>query len=353
MPTYLADILAPLFATLLLMLPVAQLTRKMGLVDLPDHRKQHSAATPLSGGMTFFLAVFGYLAIFGASSMALTLGGLCALIFVLGVTDDMMDLSARFRIIIQTIAALLMVFVGGLQIHSIGNIAFGEDITFSGWGSVAFTAMCTVGVINSINMIDGLDGLSGSIVTISFVALAYLALSVGDSGSAQILIACIGGLIGFLCFNSRILVNRARIFLGDAGSMLLGFLLLWFCIKLSQGEGAPLSPVVAGWIFGLPLVDTVSVMVGRMLRGESPLAANRDHFHHQLVDNGLSVGQTVLIMAGIHALIVSIGLAVNSIPSTEPYLFWGFVVMVVSHFFITPKLVNRFIKVDPTSSNAG
>jgi len=128
--------------------------------------------------------------------------------------------------------------------------------------------------------------------------------------------------------------KRHKIFLGDAGSLFLGFVLLWFFIHLSQGEGAPMSPVVAGWIFGVPLADTIAVIVGRIMRGEHPLTAGRDHIHHRLLNHGFSARKVLAILGTYHGTLVFVGVMANSHPAAEPYLFWGFVALTITHFFV-------------------
>jgi len=127
--------------------------------------------------------------------------------------------------------------------------------------------------------------------------------------------------------------------MGDSGSMLLGFILVWFLITLTQGYEPPISPVVAGWIFGLPLLDTTVVMVNRIAARKSPFSAGRDHLHHRLLDSGFSVNQTVLCVCAIHSVFVIIGMIANNHRELEPFLFMGFVLCVLLHCFITPIIL--------------
>ena len=112
------------------------------------------------------------------------------------------------------------------------------------------------------------------------------------------------------------------------------FILLWFFIQLSQSDNAPMSPVVAGWIFGLPLADTIAVIVGRLVRGEHPLAAGRDHIHHRLLNHGFHSRAVLAILGAYHLALVLIGVVCNGTPSLEPLLFWGFVALTIVHFFV-------------------
>lgn len=260
---------------------------------------------------------------------------------LMGVLDDRFSLSYIFRLLLQIITALCMVYVGQIGIESIGNITGYGPVVIGGTFSIVFTVVCTVGVINSINMIDGVDGLAGVIISITLMPLAYFAWRVGDTKSVMLMASFLAALAVFLYFNSRFFRPRAVIFMGDAGSMLFGLLLVWYFIRLTQGDNPPLSPVAAGWIFGLPLVDTISVLVGRILDKQSPLKPDRNHFHHRLMSVGLSANHTVLLMGFFQCGFVVVGIICNEIPKLEPLLFWLFTIIVVMHHFFTPLVLER------------
>jgi len=331
----------PFLICLNCILALDKVAPQLGLLDRPDKRKQHAGTIPLIGGPAMFLAIVASVFMLEFKYEVLIILGLGAVLVLLGILDDLYDLRASYRVIVQIIVAALMVSEGGVQIQQIGNIVGQGSVNLTGFVAIAFTIMCTIGVINAVNMIDGVDGLAGSILLVSFLAIAWLALRAQDYHSAKMLMIFSGALAGFLCFNARIIISKARIFMGDSGSMLMGFILCWYFIDLTQGTEAPVSAITAGWIFGLPLIDTVSVMVGRILQGESPFKAGRDHLHHRLLDNGFSVNGTVLIMLCIHLLFVTIGIIFNGNASVEPIMFWGFVLIVIAHHFLTPKIFNN------------
>jgi len=256
-----------------------------------------------------------------------------------GLLDDYLSLSSLLRLIVQTVTTGLMIVITGTQIGSVCNLLGSGPILVGAGAGVALTVLCTVGVINSVNMIDGLDGLAASVLAISFFALAILAAVGGHKDIVIELLIINGALLGFFLFNARIFVNRAKVFMGDSGSMLLGFLLCWYTLTLSQGAEASISPISAGWIFGLPLADTASVIIRRLINGNSPFQAGRDHFHHLLQDTGLKVNTSLLIMTTIHLLFVTVGVLASLFPMIENYLFWIFIVIVFGHCSIlTPFL---------------
>ena len=315
--------------------------RRFGLVDKPIGRKQHAGDVPVVGGLSIYFATI--IALFSAYLFSSALVPLLvgSALLILGVIDDRVGLRTVIRFPVQAATALVMMAVGGIGIESVGNIAGFGPVLFTGAASVVFTIVCTVGVINSINMIDGVDGLSGTIISITLATLAYFNYLAGDMASVALLLSLLAATLVFLIFyNSRLFRPRAAIFMGDAGSTLFGFVLVWYFIQLTQGEGAVLSPVAAGWIFGLPLLDTVVVMVGRVIKKQSPFAADRTHLHYRLQDAGASVNQTVFILGALHLFMVLVGLMCNVSPIVaEPVFFWSFVLLVLSHFFFTPYIL--------------
>ncbi len=342
-------VVMPLLICMNVVLVLDKAAPGLGLLDKPSQRKRHRSNVPLVGGPAIFIAV-SLSAVLLAShrpvAVFLTLG---AVLVALGIADDRFDLPAWFRLLVQASVATLMLVFGDVQIGHLGNLFGFGPIELHGMFAAVFTVVCTIGVINSINMIDGVDGLAGSILLISFTAMAYLSLQADNAVGSRMLAIFNGALLGFLCFNARVFVKQARIFMGDSGSMLMGLILAWFLIAMSQGVVAPLDPasssrvalsaVSAGWIFGLPLLDTVAVVLGRLQARRSPFAAGRDHLHHRLLDQGFSVNKTVSIMLGCHLLLVLVGLLGNLRPALEPFMFWGFVLLTCAHAIVTPRLV--------------
>lgn len=310
---------------------------RLGLVDKPGGRKQHTGLVPIVGGLCVYLSVLISGGVVGFN-LAFFLPLLLSLpIVISGLMDDRRPLSPAFRIPIQIVCALGMIYFGQVEIENIGDITGGGQILLVGFAASAFTVVCTVGVINSINMIDGVDGLSGSLIALSLVPMALYAGMSQDTAALALLVSLIAAIIGFLFYNSRLFRSHARVFLGDAGSTFLGFVLVWYLIKYTQGDYAVLSPVSAGWILGLPLVDTVAVMVRRVLDKGSPLAADRNHLHHRLLDTGLGVNKTVLVMLGIQVIFIAVGMISNAYGGAETLFFWIFVLVCGLHFLCTPR----------------
>jgi undecaprenyl-phosphate alpha-N-acetylglucosaminyl 1-phosphatetransferase len=180
--------------------------------------------------------------------------------------------------------------------------------------------------INAINMVDGIDGLAGGLTLITLSTLALISWMAGLEYSLNILLLLIASVLAFLIFNLRYPGQpKAQVFMGDAGSMSLGFIVAWFLISLSQGEQRAMTPVTALWIFALPLLDTATTSIRRLLKGRSPFKADRAHFHHLLLDAGLTVTQTLLIILGSAIGLALIGLMGLYLGVSEAIMFLAFI----------------------------
>lgn len=278
-----------------LLQPVAY---RLQLLDVPKGRKDHARPTPITGGaaMAFGIVLVGsvYLepdtAFLGFAVPAL-------LLVVVGLLDDKFDLRWYWRILAQTVAALLMVELGGVQVEQLGPV-FGLEEMSLGALSVPFTVFATVGLINAVNMVDGADGLAGCLVMVALVMLACAAVYSGNGPMAQNLMILIGGVLAFLLCNLRFpWRSSARLFMGNAGSAFLGFVIAWASFRLTQNSHHPVSPVLALWFVPIPVMDTLVLMVRRLREGRSPFAADRSHIHHLMIDAGFGPTQAAIALA--------------------------------------------------------
>jgi UDP-GlcNAc:undecaprenyl-phosphate GlcNAc-1-phosphate transferase len=214
-----------------------------------------------------------------------------------------------FRFVAQIVAVLVMIFVGGVVLVDLGNLALDGSLLRLGWLAIPFTVFACIGVINAMNMCDGLDGLSGSLALISLLGFGIANTLWGDLGNQHLIVVFSACVVSFLMFNLRTLWrSRAWVFLGDAGSMLLGITLSWLAISMSQGAERVISPAAALWFLMLPLYDAVSMMIRRVLKRRSPFEADREHLHHIFLLAGFSVGESVTLMSGIAVAGVVVGL---------------------------------------------
>jgi len=298
----------------------------LGLVDHPDKRKDHVGAIPQVGGIAIYIAFTISLLFIGITlklGILIISGGLLTLV---GAIDDAKDLPPRLRLTLHILAALIMCVFGGVVVHGLGDLLIPGIELNLGYLAIPFTVFAVVAMINAANMSDGLDGLCGLQL---FIPLAGLAVLSGISGDQEhflpLLIIC-GCLLGFLFFNLRTSRrSRATVFLGDAGSNFLGMLLAWFLIDMSQGPDAVLQPVAVLWFALLLIYDTVEVVTRRLLRGESPFVADKEHLHHVFLLAKFSVTETVLTLGGFTMVGVLIGMSTTLIQIPDSALFAAFI----------------------------
>lgn len=319
--------------TTILILVMMRLAPRIGLVDRAGGHKLHHGSVPVVGGIAMFCAFF-----FAVLASELPLGQFRALfaggalLVIVGVLDDFRHLPAWIRFAAQIGAALLMTLWGGVVLEDLGSL-LGTDTLLLGELAVPFTVFSVVGVINAVNMMDGLDGLAGGLVAIVIALLAALAAMAGQVGAAAVLVALLAVVAGFLVFNIRRPGQpSAAVFMGDAGSMFLGFTLAWFLVELSQSPADTISPVTALWLLALPLLDTVTLMVRRLARRRSPFRADREHLHHALLARGLSQSTTVAVVLGASALLALAGALAQRAGVPPWIMFSGFAALFAGYF---------------------
>lgn len=334
------------FATCLMAMPVAIfVAKKFGFVDRPGKRKKHTEPTPILGGVAIFVSVVLVSTVSSVQGISGILVFWFSLVLLLGVLDDYFDVSYRIRLFCQACIVVGIFFTTGLVVAEVGSIAGGEAVRFVGYASVFFTIVGVLGAINSVNMMDGVDGLLGALSLVSIATILLYSLSVPPEAHSITPVGIsvvIGSLLAFLFFNSRFFgLNKALVFMGDSGSTTIGFLITYLLIDYTQGDGAVFSPVMAGWIIGVPLLDASGVIVCRLLRRKSPFSPDRSHFHHMLLDAGYSVNRTVFLLAALQFfMIVFAAVTIKATPAlAEAILFWGFVGLVVVRAAVTMVLV--------------
>lgn len=316
------------FATLLTALLIVWLRRpaqRFGLIDHPGGRKRHGDVVPLTGGVSitlgFFIALSLSFHVMGAYHVLLVSMALLALI---GVLDDLGEVSPRTKLGVQVFAAVLMTSWGNHFLVNLGDVLARGPVTLNNWG-IPLTVFATVAVINGINMLDGLDGLAGGIALIILAFFAGFAWWAVDVNAFKLLIVAIGAVAGFLVFNvPHPWRGRRRTFMGDTGSLVLGFLIAWFAIDFTQRPQNTVAPVVMLWVVGLVLFDVFTVTVRRMIRRRDPAAPDRGHIHHLLLRRGFSPRATLVILLAVNATLGGIGCVAWAAGVPEAVLFSAF-----------------------------
>ncbi|MBX3617920.1 MraY family glycosyltransferase [Nitrosomonas sp.] len=340
--------LISIFLSILIIRVTVSLMYVFSLADEPDDaHKLHDMHTPFVGGIGVLAALCYALTILinhypEHLQKCIVLAACSILIYITGFVDDAIKLGYKLRFVIQTIVALLMIIFGGVVLHELGGLLFGFPLQLGVFG-IAFTLIATIGGINALNMIDGIDGLSGSIALTSLLLIGVTAYLAEDHHNLILICALAGGVIGFLYYNLRhFYQHRARVFLGDNGSMLLGLMFAWLLVDLSQNPNPAITPVTAIWLFSVPLMDMFGVMLRRMSAGQSPFAADRQHLHHLLMRSGLRVTEIVFTMVFLHCLLGIIGLTGMYLGVPEFTMLLGFIIVSTGYFYLTYKPL-RFI----------
>ena len=318
------------------------LAPKFKLLAVPGEHRSHDVPTPVVGGIAVFISICFISQLLGISFSQYSYLFLAYLgLLVIGAVDDIFHLSSASRFIVQIICAWIIVAPGGTELHSLGNL-FSDSEALLGSLSRIFTVFAIIGVINAANMTDGLDGLLGGQFVLIFSGLLFVSVLSNYSIDIPIFYALITSLLAFLCFNLRIFGRlRARVFLGDAGSMSLGLLVSWFLIRYSQSPLGLIDPVTALWFVAVPLSDTISVMFRRILQKRSPFDADRTHLHHLLLHKGLSVNGVLGLLLLFSFTLLIVGLMLELLDVPEFIRFYIAIGIFVLHMTITNKYVQK------------
>jgi UDP-GlcNAc:undecaprenyl-phosphate GlcNAc-1-phosphate transferase len=278
--------------------PLRLLAERWRFLDQPGERKVHEQPIPRVGGIAFGVAACAAIAWWvpkTETTMAVLLGGLIILGF--GVWDDRVNLSYRVKLFGQAIAALAVILAGDIRFESVPFLLDGE---LPAWVGIPVTMLFLVGVSNAVNLTDGLDGLAGGLSFLTLCGIAYLAYLSNDTAVLALALPFLGGVLGFLRYNTY----PARIFMGDGGSQLLGFIMGVLAVLLTTESRGPFSQGVSLFLLGLPFLDTFGVSAQRIAEGRSPFVGDRKHIHHKLMTAGLTHYEAVTAIYGIQGAMV-------------------------------------------------
>ena len=322
---------------MILMPPLIRVIYRFKLLDVPDGRKEHAAPIPTMGGIASGLAmavacVFWFE--FKKDVFEASFFFSITVLFAIGMMDDLKNLSARYKFAIQIAVALLIAF-SGVRITSFNGL-FGI-YELSTVAQYTFTVLAITGITNAFNLIDGIDGLAGGLGFMSLVILGIFLTLCGDANTAIVAFALGGGLLGFLYYN----FNPAKIFMGDTGSLVLGFVTSVLCIKLIQlNTGVqphllPHAPIFALSVVMIPVFDTLRVFALRIWSGRSPFSPDKNHIHHLLTNNGWSHSFAAKLLCGVHALVLILGYFLKDLPQI------GGLIVLISLMLITILIFQR------------
>ena len=292
--------LTSLLICMALIPPLRLMAERFSIMDAPGERKVHQSPVPMVGGIAFALGACASILWWGpndSATLSVLLGG--SIILGFGVWDDCVNLGYRVKLLGQLAAAFAVIIIGGIRFES---IPFLLDAELPMWIGIPVTALFLVAVSNAVNLTDGLDGLAGGLSFLTLCGIAYLAYLSNNSTVLLLSVPFLGGVLGFLRYNTY----PARIFMGDGGSQLLGFIMGVLAILLTGSTSGPFSPVLSLFLLGLPFLDTLGVAGQRLAEGRSPFIGDRTHVHHKLMAAGLSHYEAVTAIYAIQAGMVGL-----------------------------------------------
>ncbi len=322
--------------TVLCLLIAAAAARRAGLVDHPDERKQHKGQVPLCGGVAILASVAVFYSLGEIQPYTPNLLPLTAVVLSMGLIDDWRHIRPGWRLVLEYLFGIALVTYAGIAISNVGNLLGMGDIPLLIM-TIPLTALSVAGLCNAYNMIDGIDGLAATTLMLPLAVLWWLSSQAGSAhadftGSLVLMLAV------FLCFNlGPDWKWWPRIFLGDAGSITIGFLVTASLVFYSQGENTVIAPVTALWLVTVPLMDMLATMLLRVRAGHSPMQADRRHLHHRLLDMGFSSRATLCLLVAYGVVCAAVGLLLEALPAYLSLLLY-FVLFLAHCYWVTQPI---------------
>ena len=327
--TLFSTFLISTIVTILLMPLSINLACKLNLMDFPNDRKVHCDPVPRIGGVVMAFGAFASILIWAPLSefvRALLIGS--SILVVFGFVDDVKGIGFKSKFGGQILSALVVVLYGGIKVQSLSVFA-PAGFYLPDWFAIPFTVIIIVAVTNAINLSDGLDGLAGGVTLLTFLCIGFLSYLEHFQAIEVISAAMVGAIFGLLRYNS----HPASVFMGDAGSQLLGFVAITLSLALTR-QSEQTSIILTLFMMGIPIIDTVCVVAQRIIKGRSPFVADRNHIHHKLMRLGLYHSESVLTIYLLHAILVCLGFIFRLkspwFLMTFYILFSGFIIAIIS-----------------------
>lgn len=296
---FLTTLLLSVILTIVMIPVFSRMAFRLKSLDQPNDRKVHTQPIPRSGGFAMAIGAFASILFWHHDNQFVA--AYCAaggILVAFGLLDDFFEVKPWIKFVGQIAASIIVIYFGGVEIRSLG-VLLPDGYLLPSWLAVPLTLVAIVGVTNAINLADGLDGLAGGICLLIFCCIGYLSYLEGNTVTGLISLALSGAIFGFLRFNT----HPATVFMGDAGSQLLGFSAITMSLVMTQGQTA-LSPLLPLILIGFPVLDTLTVMFNRIANGVSPFAADKNHFHHNLMRIGLNHSESVLVIYVIQTILI-------------------------------------------------
>ena len=326
-------------ASLISFFCISVLFKKYGLVDKPDGvRKIHEGEISLGGGIALFSPVLFLLLLYPDEELSFSsipplvqVFYVSLIILLLGLYDDIKPLPFSVRLIVQIFASWLVIILTDIHIVNLGNLLGFGNIYLNEIG-IPITIFMVVGLCNAFNMLDGMDGLVGIVTLITVSAISFM-ITLARPSDTHLFLGSVLTLV-FLAFNLGLVGARWKIFLGDSGSMWIGFMTAWFLVILSQGEEKLFQPITALWFILLPLIDSLSTFLTRLWNRKSMFQSDRTHIHHMLLDSGLNKWKVLLVFFIISIFSAAFGIFADIYSIPEPEQFYGFLTIWFFYFLL-------------------
>ncbi|MFC7053964.1 MraY family glycosyltransferase [Hansschlegelia quercus] len=331
--SYTPQLINAFLLTVVLVTVLRSVAAHFGFLDRPDARKLHHGAVPLVGGVAMFVAfLVASISLDPSHRMPLTAVAGLGVLVAMGACDDRFVLRAGLRLAVQILAAALMVWPIALSVDWIGGLPLGG-------AAFPLAVLFVVGLANAFNMMDGLDGLAGGVAACALFWLALTAIAFGREEAMVAVLPLFFAVLGFLVFNMRHRWrSAASVFMGDAGSMMLGAAIAYQTLSLASGDERVASVTPLLWICALPAVETLSLVVRRLRAGRSPMAGDRGHLHHLLVDAGISPARAAAWLIIVSAALGSVGYAAASLGAPDFTIIIGLLLVAGAHSVAVAKL---------------
>lgn len=328
--------------TLIALYLLRPIAHSIQLLDKPSDRKKHSGSVPVIGGIAMYFGVISTIIVSPFDLNQFTYFLIAATIIVaLGIYDDLKNISVSLRLFLQTLVAIIIVTAGGVYIESFGNLSGNGDLLLNDWAYFV-SVLSIIAGMNAVNMADGIHGLAGGNSFITLSAILFLSNMDTFQSTIFIIIMFCAVLPIFLIHNLCIGISKKnRIFMGDAGSLLIGLIISWSLIELSQGEGKSFSPITAIWLFAMPLIEMSITIMRRLTAGISPFKPDLFHSHHLLMKLGLSKNMTLFLILFLSLLMATIGVLGELYAVSEIYMLILFLVLFFIYVFFYQLIFNK------------
>ncbi|WP_047047478.1 UDP-N-acetylglucosamine--undecaprenyl-phosphate N-acetylglucosaminephosphotransferase [Vibrio mexicanus] len=323
-------------------------------VDVPCERKSHNGHIPLVGGLATFLGLCVVI-LFSSGPLLYKLEYLCfsAILVVVGLVDDKLDIRASYRLLILSFLSIWLVKIEGISLSYLGNLLGNGSIALGG-EALIFTTAAIIGCVTAFNMVDGIDGLLGVLAACTIGSLGILFYSSGCIELARFCLFFIAAMLPYVVVNLGLKVkSKYKVFMGDSGSFLVGFTIVWLLVFATQQfDGLPngqvaMRPVTALWIIAIPLMDMATVMIKRAMKKRSPLKADRTHIHHVLIASGLTAKQALASISVLAMTLAGVGIVGEFTQEDESFMFAAFMQMFVVYLLVNIAIERKARKRAP------